>query len=370
VAFRLASAGFPCVGRPSSRLTLAVLLSAVALAGPLAALTKTARTWPPPTLRDTGLYSDWATKTVAPGNLPFSPQYPLWSDGAVKSRWMYIPNGRFIDGSNPDVWRFPVGTRLWKEFRFERRAETRFIEHTPDGWQFASYAWTDDETEAPVAPELGVRNSVPIRDGVSHAIPSRQDCGACHLAGPSRALGVTLLQLSPDRDPAAPHAEQLPPGAVDVPQLVARGLIRRLPPAVLRANRIVAETPTSRAVLGYLSTNCGSCHTGGGELSSLAFALNYPLKPRGDLRPPALLTALGRPSHFRVTDAPEAVDRVSAGRPDASVVVLRMASRNPAIQMPPLGTRLVDEEALGLIRRWIAEDLVSPTPPVVGGRRN
>ena len=77
-----------------------------------------APSWPPATLRDTGLYSDWATKTIARDNLPFSPQYPLWSDGAKKSRWVRIPKGAYIDASNPDVWRFPVGTRLWKEFRF------------------------------------------------------------------------------------------------------------------------------------------------------------------------------------------------------------------------------------------------------------
>jgi hypothetical protein len=33
-----------------------------------------------------------------------------------------------------------------------------------------------------------------------------------------------------------------------------------------------------------------------------------------------------------------------------------MASRNPIAQMPPLGTRLVDEEAVALIHRWIAEE--------------
>jgi hypothetical protein len=44
------------------------------------------------------------------------------------------------------------------------------------------------------------------------------------------------------------------------------------------------------------------------------------------------------------------------------VVVARMASRHPLVQMPPLGSRIVDEEALQLIRRWIAEDLGPTTP--------
>ncbi len=352
----------PLARRRSALDNLVLVMAAlgVILAAPLSVGSHAAPDWPPPTLRDTGLYADWATRTVAKENLPYSPQYPLWSDGAVKSRWLHIPNGRFIDGSNPDVWQFPVGTRLWKEFRFGRRAETRLIENTRQGWQFASYVWNEDETEAPLAPEMGIKQSVPIRDGIRHAIPSRLDCRACHQAGPVRVLGVTALQLSPDRDPNAPHAETPPPGAIDLATLVARGLLRGLPPSVTRTPpRIVAATPTSRAALGYLNANCGGCHTAIGDLSSLTFALNYTLDRAGDQTPPALLTTVAQASHFKVPGIPEALDRVNAGHPETSVLVLRMASRNPLVQMPPLGTRIVDEDALALIKRWIAEDLIA-----------
>ena len=40
----------------------------------------------------------------------------------------------------------------------------------------------------------------------------------------------------------------------------------------------------------------------------------------------------------------------------ASMLLARMASRHPVLQMPPLGTRVVDEDAVALLRRWIAED--------------
>jgi hypothetical protein len=32
-----------------------------------------------------------------------------------------------------------------------------------------------------------------------------------------------------------------------------------------------------------------------------------------------------------------------------------MESREAVLQMPPLGTELVDDEAVALLRRWIAE---------------
>jgi mono/diheme cytochrome c family protein len=321
--------------------------------------------WPPQTLGETGLYSDWATKTVAPANLPFSPQYPLWTDGARKSRWLYVPKGRVIDASNPDVWRFPVGTRAWKEFRFGRRAETRLIERTPSGWQFAAYAWNEDETEAPLVPERGIARSVPIRDGVRHGIPSRADCRACHVAGPARLLGLSALQLSPDRDPLAPHAEPPPDGAVDLQVLVARGLLRGLPPRFLKSPpRIAAASPVARAAIGYLHANCGGCHTGAGELASLKFALNYGLSAPPSAAPPALLTGVGQSSIFKVPSPTDAVERICAGRPDASVLVARMTSRHPLVQMPPLGTRIVDDEAVALIKKWIAEDLGTPEATV------
>src|SRR5262245_39533044 len=58
----------------------------------------------PKRLADTGLYRPGSTTQVQPENLPFSPQYPLWSDGATKRRWLHIPSGRAIDASRPDEW--------------------------------------------------------------------------------------------------------------------------------------------------------------------------------------------------------------------------------------------------------------------------
>jgi hypothetical protein len=50
-------------------------------------------------------------------------------------------------------------------------------------------------------------------------------------------------------------------------------------------------------------------------------------------------------------------DRIVPGDPDRSVLVGRISSRQPFTQMPPLGTRLVDDDAVRLIRDWIAHDL-------------
>lgn len=331
----------------------AIVFSLVAAAIPALA-------WEPPaTLRETGLYSDWATRTVAPGNLPFSPQYPLWSDGAVKLRWIRIPQGTYVDASDPNSWEFPFGTKLWKEFRIGgRRVETRYLERTEEGWEFAAYQWSEDEAEASRAPERGTKVSAEVAPGVRHAIPSRFDCRACHDGRPVPVLGFSALQLSPDRDPLAPHSEKPRPGDVDLRVLVERRLVRGLPPALLKnPPRIAALTKTGRAALGYLYGNCAMCHNGRGSLTDLGFSLDYSAG-QGRRDADAIMTAAGRTSHFLVPGAPEEhSERVRKGDPDLSAIAVRMSSRRPAQQMPPLGTQVADEEAVRLVRKWIAEDL-------------
>jgi mono/diheme cytochrome c family protein len=318
-----------------------------------------AAAWEPPaSLRETGLYSDWTRRAVAADNLPFSPQYPLWTDGAAKSRFIHLPAGTWIDARDPDAWEFPVGAKLWKEFRFGGRpVETRYIERTADGWQYAAYEWSEDGEEARLAPERGTR-SVEIRDGVRHAIPARFDCRICHEGRPTPVLGFTALQLSPDRDPNALHAEPVRPGDLDLAALVARGLVRHLPAGVLAAPpRLPARSAGERAALGYLYGNCAMCHNARGPLASLGLSFDYTLG--GGRRDSATLrTTLDRPSDFRVPGAaPGGSQRLHPGDPDQSAVAVRLASRNAVQQMPPLGTQLVDEEAVRLVRQWIADDL-------------
>ena len=167
----------------------------------------------PRLLSQTGLYADPATLTADPQNRPFSPQYPLWSDGAQKARWMRLPAGTAIDAADIDRWEFPVGTRFWKEFAFNgRKVETRFLRKDgPGSWSFASYVWNDAQTEAELVPVDGIPGVIEVAPGRRHAIPSVEDCRACHDSARTEILGFTALQLSDDRDPNAPHAEALAP---------------------------------------------------------------------------------------------------------------------------------------------------------------
>lgn len=321
------------------------------------------REWRAPArLADTGLYSHFASRTIDPRNLAYSPQYPLWSDGASKRRWIFLPPGTAVDARDPEAWKFPVGTKIWKEFSWGRRVETRYLENTRQGWRYAAYEWRDDESDAILASESGSLTRYEIAPGKPHRLPSIADCKSCHQGGRAEVLGFGALQLSPDRDPLAPNREALQPGMVTLDTLVRRGLVRGFPADLLTPPpRVHSPTPRGRAAIGYLHANCANCHDSVGPLATLGVDLHHALRARDAAEQPAAL-AIGHPSRFKVSRKPGAKSVwIEPGSPATSAVAVRMASRNAIVQMPPLGTQLVDEAALEIIREWIEQDLRPPS---------
>lgn len=311
-------------------------------------------------LQNTGLYTDFAAKTIDPQNLAYAPQYPLWSDGAMKKRWIYLPPGKSIDASDPDVWNFPAGTKIWKEFSFHgKRVETRLIEAlSGDRWNYATYVWSADEDIAALAPPEGLKNAAEIQPGVYHDIPSVKDCRACHVGKRTEILGFSALQLSADRDPDAVHAEPMQATMVDLDFLIRRNFLRATPNSRWeKPPRIKARSATERAVLGYLHANCGNCHNPNNNLGTANMQLRH-LTQMATAEEPAVTTTVNRPAgHYRLPNRATDSFLVLPGDPDNSALLFRMETRNPYRQMPPLGTKLVDTDAAKLIRRWTLEDL-------------
>lgn len=311
----------------------------------------------PGRLSETGLYVAGSTSQIAPGNLPYAPQYPLWSDGATKRRWISVPPGTRIDASNPDEWQFPIGTRFWKEFSFGQRVETRYLERSGDGsFRYATYVWDAALGDAVLAPDRGLPAAREIQPGVLHDVPSDSDCRACHEGRRSPVLGFGALQLSPDRDPLAVHREPPPSAALDLTALVERDLVSGLPARVLtRAPRITAPSASARASAGYLFGNCAHCHNGSGPLSSLGLDFDQSvLDDRGYQR--LSKNIVGRVSRYRIPGRAPTF-RALPQKPAQSAIWFRMQSRFAAAQMPPLGTKLVDTQAARLIEHWIETDL-------------
>ena len=306
----------------------------------------------PVRLADTGLFAPDGGGVIAAGHRPFAPQYPLWTDGARKRRWIHLPPGTAIDARNPRQWEFPVGTRLWKEFSFARRpVETRVLWKASDaGWLAGSYVWNKEGTDAVLAEIGGVAGAMEIAPGRQHDIPSRSDCAACH--GESRRpLGFNPLQLSNDRDPNAIHGEPLAPDMVTLRTLFDEGLLAGADPALRQAPpRIAAGDAQTRAVLGYLAGNCGACHNGDGQIAAQLPSFAYPdvLDGRAIVQ-----QLIGQPSRWQAPGRSEGTLVIDPASPESSALLLRMSSRRRSSQMPPLGTVLPDREAIEAVRQWI-----------------
>ena len=336
---------------------LSVFCASLSAEPPAARLAANERTAPlPQRLSDTGLYVADSIKVRA-DNVAFAPQYPLWSDGTSKRRWIYLPPDAAIDASRVDAWEFPVGTRLWKEFGYDRRVETRYIERVADGsWRFAAYVWNNEGTDAVLAPEDGA--VLPINEAPNgrYMVPSRSDCLACHEGPLVPVLGFSALQLSPDRDPLAPHAEPARKEHAKLLSLVASGRLRHLPQRFIeQPPRIVATSPTERAALGYLHGNCGHCHNAAGALNGLDLLLAQQVDAAAESSEQTMQSLLGHSSRFRPqgSDSAQRVARDGGNH----MLTLRMKTNNTLARMPPLGVQQVDAEGVALIERWINQHL-------------
>lgn len=291
----------------------------------------------PSTLSATGLYQDIETRTLAPGVLSYEVAWPLWSDEAEKDRYLYVPPGTQIDSEDPDVWSFPVGTKAWKSFSKEGQLlETRFIEHTPEGWVWVSYQWREDGSDADPAPD-GVADA----GATTHDIPNEGACRKCHMG--TGFLGVGAVQLGEDS----------PTQTLDV--LESEGLLSH----PIAGSTVVPGDGDTKQALGYLHGNCGGCH-----MDAYPIAENYTLRLyvlTGLASPENTLTyqtALNAPTKHNSLDTTVSV---APGSPEDSQLYMRMGVRD-ILSMPPLGTEEVDSEALQHISAWI-ESLAAEDSP-------
>ncbi|MFI4875911.1 MAG: PQQ-dependent sugar dehydrogenase, partial [Blastopirellula sp. JB062] len=82
----------------------------------------------PEKLSETGAFQEVASMTLAPGAIEYDVNSPLWSDGAFKRRWAFVPAGQKVEFSADEPWKFPPGTVFVKHFALgeeRKRIETR-----------------------------------------------------------------------------------------------------------------------------------------------------------------------------------------------------------------------------------------------------
>ncbi len=294
-----------------------------------------------------GLYAHHDKSKIAPGVLPYTPGVTLWSDGAEKHRYLYLPPSTAIDTTDLDAWKFPVGTKAFKEFWLGGAiVETRLISKVDEAtWELGTYIW--DETGAATLdtdPHGVVRP-----DG--YEIPTQKDCNKCHHGGSDKLLGVEAVALG------VPEAE----GAT-LTDLVDRGLLSNPPPTTAIT---LPEDATGKAAaaLGYLHANCGMpCHSsrGLGEETKLVMRLRatefWPTTG-GAPTPVEKTDTYGStvnqiPTTAAVASHFPGANRIIPGAHDKSLVWLLSHLRD-SYQMPPLISHVIDANGTQKLADWI-----------------
>ena len=316
---------------------------------------------PPPThpmpklLSQTGAFADVAKLKPANYLIPYSVNSPLWSDGAVKSRWMALPENSRISFSTNGEWKFPAGTVFVKNFslpvddtnpKILRRLETRLLVRDTNGSVYgASYKWRADNSDADLV-NAGITENISIKtvDGTrlqKWFFPGRQDCLTCHTHASGGVLGVKTRQLNGDF--------KYPDGVTDN-QLRAwnhAGLFdttldeKEIPHFDKLVSITNSAAPLELRVRSYLDANCSQCHRPGGVEAFFDARFDTPLDKQGLLNGP-VENPLG------ISGAKIIVP----GDTSRSVLFHRI-SITGNLQMPPLARNLNDRAAITAIAAWI-----------------
>ncbi|MCO4774132.1 MAG: hypothetical protein KDA24_29140, partial [Deltaproteobacteria bacterium] len=269
--------------------------------------------------------------------IPYDVRSPLWTDGALKRRWMTVPPGEVVGYSATGDWLFPQGSTLIKQFLAapDVPIETRFMVRDGDGWMFASYQ--HDGEEAPLLHTFDVADIALGENTVRWYFPDADGCRTCHTGG---ALGPVAAQLDTDYDYAGEVRSQLDElariGVFDVSAPTAA--------APLPDPADDTESLEDRA-RSWLHANCAHCHRPGGWT---------PPEMTMDLRfttPLPSARVCGEPVQF--DQAPDAgAFRIAPGASSDSAIWGRITA-DGLDRMPPIGTTLLDPVSVQTVQAWI-----------------
>ena len=333
----------------------------------------------PRKLSETGLFSDTTRLTPAAGLIPYSVNAALWSDAAIKERYLALPGDSKMSyntltypqpapGAQPG-WQFPDGAVAVKTFSLEmeagnpgsvRRLETRLLVHEKlsgtaeygeELWHGYTYVWNEEQTDAYLLQAEGEDRELTIKDtaapGGSRKLtwrfPSRAECTLCHTMPGKYLLGINTLQLNKDHNYNGVIANQLATfehlGLFEHP---LPDQPRNLPSLVDYAD---ASAPLGRRARSYLQANCAHCHRkwGGGN-AEFQLVSSLPVNELGIVN--------GKLQHgeFGLGDP----KLLTPGDPARSMILHRMKILGLG-RMPHIASGLVDSKAVKLIHDWIEQ---------------
>jgi uncharacterized repeat protein (TIGR03806 family) len=332
----------------------------------------------PTMLSATGVFSDTPAMVPTNGLIPYAPNTPLWSDGALKTRYISVPNNGVLETPVQQVgfaptgqWTFPSGTVFVKTFELQTnlsdpnsilRLETRLLVRDTNGAVYGvTYKWLPDNSDAVLLSNSMTEAVVITNAGTSFIqnwyFPSPSDCLQCHTAVAGYVLGVNTRQLN--------GADFYPASGVADNQLRTLNRLGLFYPAFSEAGIATFEqlssltNPTAaltQRARSYLDANCAQCHQPGGTGITFDARYDTPLTNQSIINVTAAFS-LGYDNAKVV--APSDIWR--------SVLYDRIDTATGGIKMPPLARNMIDSNAVQVIAAWINSlgGIPAVAPPVI-----
>ncbi|AOM78225.1 SO2930 family diheme c-type cytochrome [Pedobacter steynii] len=280
---------------------------------------------------------------------------PLFTDYAIKDRFIVLPAGKSIKYTEEGALDFPDSSIIIKNFAYTNAAhekvmiETRLLVKDPKDkkWKVMNYLWNKEQTEA-VKHITGARIPITLLDETgkkyftNYQVPNTNDCKRCHIKD------GTLIPIGPK---ARNLNFTLTGQAVNqLSQWVAKGKLSGLP-ELSKVHQLPVWTDKKHYSLeqrarAYLDVNCAHCHTKGGDAYNTGLFLDYQETNADHLGMRKAPVSAGGGAGGMDYD-------VVPGVPEQSILLYRMNSTEPGTAMPELARTIIHKEGVELIKEWI-----------------
>jgi len=290
----------------------------------------------------------------ADGVIPYKPASTLFTDYALKKRFIWLPSGtKSTYVADNELIEFPVGSALIKTFYYDnveptgasKILETRIMIRKSTGWIFAEYVWNDDQTEATLQMNGSYIPMAWSQNGTSkstnYRIPSETECLTCHKSNNNPVpIGIKPQNLNTNYNYSTGSSNQLQ-------YWVSKGILENTLPAniVSTVDYHDVSQPLKTRLRSYLDINCSHCHRENShcDYRPLRLAFSETLQS----------VNMGLCVTPDENIDPMLIQIIVPGNIAKSVMHFRLNSTDESVRMPLLGRTLIDEEGVQLLKDYI-----------------
>lgn len=287
-----------------------------------------------PTLSELNLFiGDLSNLEITPYGFEYELSTKLFTDYALKQRFVVLPNGEKMTYTGNGLPLFPDNTVIAKTFYYnndetdlsqgKKIIETRLLIKMNGSWELGNYKWNDAQTEAILDTDGAVvpvtwTNTNGESQSINYEIPSNTDCFTCHNNNSQVIpIGPKLRTLNFDVN-----------GSNQLQALIDNNMLEGLTdPSTVNVlpNWEDESLGLERRARAYMDVNCAHCHSEGGNCAEQ--------------------------SNLRLTY--ETAFEESGISNSSSSILTRIQNTIPEYGMPLIGTTIIHDEGVAVLIDYI-----------------